>query len=102
MVPKPDVTSYRPISLLPILSKILEKLFLKQLIPIITSNQLIPNHQFGFREKHSTVDEINRITDIVENAFEEKKICSAVFLDAIRRKHFATFCPVKCKKEPFE
>ena len=86
MVPKPgkppnDVTSYRPISLLPILSKILEKLFLMRLMPLITRNELIPNHQFGFRAKHSTIDQIHRITDIVSNAFEEKKVCSAVFLD---------------------
>lgn len=79
--PPNDVTSYRPISLLPILSKLLEKLFLKHMMPIITERNLIPSHQFGFREKHSTIDQIHRITNIIESAFENKKVCSAVFLD---------------------
>ena len=42
---------------------------------------MIPSHQFGFREKHSTIDQVHRLTDVIENAFEHKKICSAVFLD---------------------
>lgn len=39
-------TSYRPISLLPVLSKLVEKLILKRLKPIIQSKKLIPKHQF--------------------------------------------------------
>lgn len=86
MIPKPgkpmeDVTSYRPISLLSIISKLFEKLLLKRLMPIIESKRLIPSHQFGFREEHSTIDQVHRITDIIEISLEEKKICSAVFLD---------------------
>ncbi|VVC42957.1 Reverse transcriptase domain, partial [Cinara cedri] len=55
--PPEDVTSYRPISLLPSLSKLLEKLLLKRLKPIIEEKHLIPDHQFGFRNKHSTIDQ---------------------------------------------
>ena len=86
MVPKPgkpptEVSSYRPISLLPILSKVLEKLFYERLMAIITRKNLIPSHQFGFRKHHSTIDQIHRITNIIETSFEKKKVCSAVFLD---------------------
>jgi len=56
-----DPKSYRPISLLPIISKMLEKLFLRRLMPIIEERKIIPDHQFGFRSKHSTVDQIHRI-----------------------------------------
>jgi len=54
MIAKPgktpeDIESYRPISLLPILSKILEKILLQRLTPIIEESNLIPSHQFGFR-----------------------------------------------------
>jgi hypothetical protein len=52
---KPNVvTFYRPISLLPIVSKVFEKLFLKRLLPMVKNKRLIPNHQFGFGQRHST------------------------------------------------
>lgn len=79
--PSSAVTSYRPISLLPVMSKIFEKLLLRRLEPIIRDRQLIPTHQFGFRRRHSTIDQIHRIINVIEKALEEKKICSAVFLD---------------------
>lgn len=86
MIPKPgkpanEVSSHRPISLLPIISKLFEKIFLKRLKPIIEEKCIIPIHQFGFREKHATIDQVHRLTDRLEKALEEKKICSAVFLD---------------------
>jgi len=48
---------YRPISLLPILSKILEKILLQRLTPIIEESKLIPSNQFGFRKKHGTIEQ---------------------------------------------
>lgn len=86
MVPKPgkplhEITSYRPISLLPVIAKLFEKLLLKRLKPIIDAKALFPNHQFGFRNKHATIEQVHRITDIIEKTLEEKMICSAVFLD---------------------
>lgn len=86
MIPKPGKTvneakSYRPISLLPVLSKLFEKLFHTRLKKIIDERQMVPDHQFGFRNKHSTVDQVHRITEIIEDCLEKKEICSAVFLD---------------------
>lgn len=54
---------------------------LKRLRPVIERKKLIPNHQFGFRQKHSTLDQVHRITNIIEKALEEKLICSTIFLD---------------------
>lgn len=42
---------------------------------------MIPNHQFGFRGSHSTVEQIHRVIEIVEDTLEERKVCSSVFLD---------------------
>ena len=86
MIPKSgkplnEITSYRPISLLPVLSKLFEKLILRRITPIIEERKLIPNHQFGFRKKHSTIDQVHRIITNIEQALEEKKVTSAVFLD---------------------
>jgi len=58
-----DTKSYRPMSLLPIPSKVLEILFLKRLMPIIEENQMIPNHQFGFRQRHSITEQIHRLVE---------------------------------------
>lgn len=79
--PANDKKSYRPISLLPVISKLFEKLLLKRLKPIIEKRKLIPQHQFGFRSKHSTIDQVHRIVSVIEKSLEEKKICTALFLD---------------------
>jgi len=53
--PEAELGSYRPISLLAILSKILEKLFLKRLLPILEEKRIIPDHQFRFRQGHGAI-----------------------------------------------
>lgn len=86
VIPKPGkppekVESYRPISLLPILSKVFEKLLLKRLRPIIKEKNLIPNHQFGFRQDHATIEQVHRVTNTIRQSLEKREFCSAVFLD---------------------
>src|SRR5262249_4538162 len=71
------VTSYRPISLLNAIAKLFEKLLLKRLKPLIN----IPDFQFGFRNKHSTIDQVHRVVTEIEKAFEAKKYFVAIFLD---------------------
>lgn len=78
----PDVlSSYRPISLLPTLSKILEKIILKRIYPILNEKKIIPNAQFGFRNKHSSLHQLHRIVDNIASSLEQKRFCSGVFLD---------------------
>ena len=43
--------------------------------------KILPDHQFGFRKQHSTVEQIHRITHMISQTLEKKKYCSAVFLD---------------------
>src|SRR6476661_4848468 len=86
MIPKPGkdhtkVESYRPISLLSNISKLFEKLLASKLTPILNENRCIPNHQFGFRREHSTIEQTHRIVNAIRKAFEEKKYCSALFID---------------------
>jgi len=47
--PAEEAKSYRPISLLPILLKLFEKLFLTRIKPTLQEKRIIPDHQFGFR-----------------------------------------------------
>jgi hypothetical protein len=57
--------SYRPISLLPIVSKLFEKLLLKRLLPLFEHNRLISTHQLGFRRRHSTIEQTHRIVNTI-------------------------------------
>jgi hypothetical protein len=77
--PANDLTSYRPVSLLPIVSKVFEKILLKRLFPVVENNRLIYNHQFGFRQRHSTIEQTHRIIQSINEALENKQYCSAAF-----------------------
>lgn len=59
--------SYRPICLLPILSKVLEKLVSQRLEGILLNHQLSSNRQFGFRKGKSTEDAIVELREIVDH-----------------------------------
>ena len=86
MIPKPgkpphEPNSYRPISLLPITGKLFERLFLKRISKEHDLSTLLPSHQFGFRERHSTIHQVHRIVNEIVTSLEEKKYCNTVFLD---------------------
>ena len=76
-----DVQSYRTISLLPVVARILEKLHLTRLLKEAQPSTWIPTHQFGFRKGHSTTQQCHRLTDIINKTFEDRNYCNAVFLD---------------------
>jgi hypothetical protein len=54
---------------------------LKRLLPVVENNRLIPNHQFGFRQRHSTIEQTHRIVQRINKALENKQYCPAAFLD---------------------
>jgi len=86
MLPKPgknpiDVTSYRLISLLLTISKVLEKLILKRINKESNPQDWIPNHQFGFRQAHSTIQQCHRVADTINKALENHQFYTAAFLD---------------------
>jgi hypothetical protein len=74
-------SSYRPISILLIMSMLFEKLIFKRLKLLTEEKHLVSRHQFGFRESHSTIDQAHRITDTIDKTPESKGVCSAAFLD---------------------
>jgi hypothetical protein len=47
---------------------------------MVEKNQLIPNHQFGFRQQHSTIEQTHRIVRQKNEALEHKQYCSPAFL----------------------
>ena len=77
--PVGDPKSYRPISLLCIPYKILERLIYAHVEPLIDS--LLPKEQAGFRHEKSTVDQVVLLTKNIEDSFEAEKKAGAVFVD---------------------
>ena len=77
---KTDIRNYSPLFLLPSLSKILEKLFPERLYSLWKQDTLFEN-QCGFRPKHSTIDEVAKITFHVMTSIENKHTTIAMLLD---------------------
>jgi hypothetical protein len=63
--PLKEASSYRPISLLPIMNRTFEKAMLKRLRPILEEKRIIPDHQFGFRQKLSGTGQVHRNTVVI-------------------------------------
>ena len=65
------LNNYRPISLLSIFSRILEKIVCKQLDSFIVKHNLLYENQHGFRSKHSTLHAVISITDKIQKAIDQ-------------------------------
>ena len=71
---KTDVNHYRPISLLPVMSEILERIFYKRLCSYLSRVDFFYQYQFGCRKKHSISNALTVMIENVTIAFEEKNI----------------------------
>lgn len=86
MIKKPEkdpkhVDSYRPISLLNTLSKLLERVIDSRLQNWITNNNIITTWQCGFRKNRSTRDHLFRLTQECQQAFNKNMSVGALFID---------------------
>ena len=79
--PRAVISNYRPISLLSVFNKILEKLMYNRLITFLEKNQVLFNGQFGFRSNHSTLHAILLIADKIQKAIERNQYSCGIFLD---------------------
>ena len=78
---KLDVGNYRPISLLSIFNKLLERLMHKRLYGYLTRSQLLNDYQFGFRRNHSTILALIEITDRIRDELDSGNTGLAIYLD---------------------
>ena len=76
-----DLGNYRPISVLPCFSKVLEKIMYNRLYNHLNENNILHNKQFGFKKKHSTEHGILQLVDQVNNSFEKNQFTLGVFID---------------------
>ena len=75
------VENYRPISILPVFSKILEKIVHKRLYFYCNRMIILSNCQFGFRKSHSTSHACTLITSKITSSFNLKQKTLGIFLD---------------------
>ena len=85
------ISNYRPISVLPVFSKILEKIVYKRLSDFIENHELFYKYQFGFRNNHSTSHALITSTTEITSALDRGCSTLGVFLDL--KKAFDTVDP---------
>jgi len=71
--------NYRPISLLSVCYKLLERLALQRISPTVEG--LLSPDQAGFWKGQSTCDQVAALTTFIENGFQQNLKASAVFVD---------------------
>lgn len=74
-------SNLRPISLLPNISKVFEVFINRPLVRFCTENNIIPENQFGFRYKHSTIHAINKLTSDICWALNSNQKVGACLID---------------------
>ena len=80
---KDNIENYRPISLLPVFSKILEKMMYNRLVPVpfLQKHNILSTSQFGFRKDMSINNAIFSFTNNILNAKDSKEHVLGLFID---------------------
>ena len=96
-----DLKNYRPISLLPCVSKIFEKLVFKRFYDHITSHQLLTDNQSGYRPGHNTQLQLAYLTDKLYKTLDNSEDFTIIYLDISRyfEKIWHAGLLAKCKLE---
>ena len=76
-----DVRSYRPISNLSVISKLLERLVARQLLAHLNSNGLLPRLQSAYRAHHSTETAVLKVLSDILLAVDSGDLSALVLLD---------------------
>ena len=90
-----DPKSYRHISLLCVLYKILKKLTYARVETI--TDPLLPQEQVGFRHGRSAVDQVTLLSQDIEDSFSAKKKARVVFVDLTAAYYTILHCGLTCK-----
>ena len=88
---KNNMSNYRPISILPYVSKILEKIVHNRITKYLSDNRILSPSQFGFQRTLSTYMPVLLLQEQITKAFENGNIAVAIYLDL--KKAFDTVDP---------
>ena len=78
---KSSPSNYRPISLLPVFSKIFEKVIYQRLIDHLNNNAILNEHQYGFRNNVSTESASFVLLNEILTALNNKQMVGGIFCD---------------------
>ena len=78
---KSQLNNYRPITVLPIISKIMERCVYNQLTDYLEKNNLLSPRQFGFRKGRSTELAATLFFDEVHKAMDKGQLTGTLFID---------------------
>lgn len=82
IIPTPkNTTEYRPIAILPFLSKAFERIINYQIMCHIRANNLMSKFQSGFREKHSCITALQKVSEDLRSNLDSNKVSFLVLLD---------------------
>ena len=81
---KLKVGNYRPVSVLPILSKVLEKLMFNRLVNFLEKSEIIYEHQYGSQKSKPTTHAVFDIHTKIVKALDQGNLACSVFLDFVK------------------
>ena len=74
-------SNYRPVSVLPVISKILGRIMYNRLVEYLNKNNIIYSKQFGFRKSHSSAMALMLLVDKISKALEDGEFAVGIFID---------------------
>ena len=95
------ISNYRPISVLPTISKITEKIVFNRLSKYLTDHSILHSNQFGFREKLSTSMALLELIDKLTEAADNKLTSIGVFIDLAKAFDTVNHKILLCKLEHY-
>ena len=76
-----DPTNYRPISLLSVFDKLIEKVMLNRLLKFLEKNNILYKYQFGFSKNHATTHALTEVIDYIYRSLDEGNYVFGIYID---------------------
>lgn len=76
-----DYTNYRPIAILSVINKIVEKVIVGQVSMFLERHNLLTDHQHGFRRGRSTVTALTHFSEVINESLNSGKQVLCLFID---------------------
>ena len=76
-----DLNNYRPISIIPVVAKVFERIIYNQVYAFLVDNNLLTSSQSGFRSLHSTVTTLLEATNCWAYNIDSGNVNSVIFID---------------------